>query len=80
MDNIAERFGVRAGSVWVEGITLSWKGVWWHKAVESLIALGISQKIINDSTYRAMRGSLLNFYTFSIRTFRAGGVGIINLL
>ena len=67
MDNIAERFGIGAGSV------ITWKGEWWYKAVESLIAPGISKKIINDLTYRAMRGSLLNFYTFS-RTFRAGGV------
>ena len=66
--NIAERFGVGAGSVRVEAITLSWKRVWWHKAVESLIALGISQKTLNDSTYREMRGSLLNFYTFRRRT------------
>ena len=61
MDNIAERFGVGSGSVRFEGSTLSWKGVWWHKAVESLIALGISQKIINELTYRAMRDLSLIF-------------------
>ena len=74
VDNIAERFGVGAVSVRVEAITLSWKGVWWHKAVESLVALGISQMTINDLTYRVMRGSLINFYTINRRTYRADDV------
>ena len=46
--NIGERFGVEAGSVRVEIITLSRTGVWWYKykAVVPLIVLGISQKTI----------------------------------
>ena len=72
MGNIAERFGVEAGYVRVEAITLSWKGVWWYKAVAHLVALGISQKTLNDLTYKAMRCSLLNFYSFNKRTYSAG--------
>ena len=62
-------FGIEAGSDRVEAITRSWKGVWWFKALAPLIALGISQKTLNDITYRAMRGSLLNF---NKKTYRAG--------
>ena len=51
VDNIAGWFGVGEGSIRVEAITLSWKGVWWHKAVESLVAPSIPQKTINDLTY-----------------------------
>ena len=70
--NIAERFGVEAGPVRVLAISLSWKGAWWYKAVAPLIALGISQKTLNDLTYRAMRGSLLNVYSLNKITYRAG--------
>ena len=50
--NIGERFSAEVGSVRVEAITLSWKGEWWYKAMAPLIALGISQKTLNDLTYR----------------------------
>uniref|UniRef100_A0ABD2XAX0 Reverse transcriptase domain-containing protein n=1 Tax=Trichogramma kaykai TaxID=54128 RepID=A0ABD2XAX0_9HYME len=69
---VASEYGVENDNISFSSITISWRGIWSAASAASLCELGLS-KCLDSITFRALRGSYMNWLRWNKMTTHISG-------
>jgi len=72
---VAAIAGVGLQDVSSHAVTITWRGVWCRQSADTLLALGVPKVVLEFATERVLKGTLLNWRSFSSRAIQGAAAG-----